>query len=276
MTDIPQITLNDGHSIPQLGFGVWQIDDETTPGVVSAAVDLGYRLVDGAFIYGNEASMGEGIRQAPSPRDALFVTSKVWNSDQGYDKARAAIDASLKRIGLDYLDLVLIHWPCPSRDLYVDTWRALIDAREAGQVRSIGVSNFNPDHLDRLIAETGVTPAVNQIEINPRFQNETVRAANEARGIVTQAWTPLGSGRSFDTPVIKDIAARTGKSAVQVILRWHVQLGHSVIPRSTSRDHLASNLDVMDFALSDQEMAAIAALETGERCGPDPVEFDAD
>lgn len=275
MTDIPQLPLNHGRSIPQLGIGVWQIDDATNPGVVSAAVELGVRLIDGAFIYGNEASMGEGIRQAPAAREDLFVTSKVWNSDQGHDAARAAIDGSLKRIGLDYLDLVLIHWPCPARDQYVDTWRALIEAREAGKVRSIGVSNFNPDHLDRLIDETGVTPAVNQIEINPRFQNTEVRAANAKRGIVSQAWTPLGNGKSFDAPVIREAAERTGKSPAQVILRWHIQLGHSVIPRSTKRAHLASNIDVMDFALTEAEMAGMAALETGARCGPDPVEFEA-
>lgn len=274
MTDIPHLPLNDGRSIPQLGIGVWQIDDATTPGVVSTAVDLGVRLIDGAFIYGNEASMGEGLRQAPAPREELFVTSKVWNSDQGHDAARDAIDGSLKRIGLDYLDLVLIHWPCPAQDRYVDTWRALIEARDAGKVRSIGVSNFNPDHLDRLIDETGVTPAVNQIEINPRFQNAEVRAANTARGIVSQAWTPLGNGKSFDARAIQDAAKRTGKSPAQVILRWHIQLGHSVIPRSTKRDHLASNIDVLDFELTEAEMAAIAALEAGDRCGPDPREFE--
>lgn len=275
MTNIPTIPLNDGHNIPQLGIGVWQIDDATTPGVVSSAVELGARLIDGAFIYGNEASMGAGLRQAPADREALFVTSKVWNSEQGYETAQAAIKGSLTRIGVDYLDLVLIHWPCPARDTYVETWRALIDARDAGLVRSIGVSNFNADHLDRLVSETGVTPALNQIEINPRFQNAEVRAANDARGIVTQAWTPLGGGASFDAPVIQEAAARTGKSAAQVILRWHIQLGHSVIPRSTKRAHIASNLDLFDFSLTDAEMAGIAALETGERCGPDPVAFEA-
>jgi len=274
MTDIPNLLLNDGHSLPQLGIGVWQIDDATTPGVVFTAVELGLRLIDGAYIYGNETSMGEGLRQAPTPREDLFVTSKVWNSDQGYDAARAAVSGSLQRLGLDYLDLVLIHWPCPTQDRYVDTWRALIEAREVGKVRSIGVSNFNPDHLDRLIDETGVTPAVNQIEINPRFQNAEVRAANVARGIVSQAWTPLGNGKSFDAPAIREAACRTDKSPAQVILRWHIQLGHSVIPRSTKRDHLASNADVLDFELTKAEMAAIAELEAFDRCGPDPREFE--
>lgn len=276
MIDIPQLTLNDGYRLPQLGIGVWQIDESTTPGVVSAAVELGVRLIDGAFIYGNEASMGEGIRQTPIPREDLFVTSKVWNASQGHAAAHNAIEDSLNRIGLEYLDLLLIHWPCPARDQYVETWRALIEARNAGKVRSIGVSNFNPDHLDRLIAETGVTPAVNQIEINPRFQNADLRAANDARGIITQAWTPLGDGRSFDAPVISAAANRTGKSPIQVILRWHLQLGHSVIPRSTKRTHLASNLDILDFRLSDTEMAALTALNADDRCGPDPIAFEAD
>lgn len=274
MNDIQQISLNDGHTIPQLGFGVWQIDDAATPGVVKTAVELGYRLIDGAFIYGNEAGMGKGIRESDVARDQLFVTSKVWNSEQGYDKARKAIEASLERIGLDYLDLILIHWPCPVRDMYVDTWKALIDARKDGQVRSIGVSNFNADHLDRLIAETGVTPALNQIEINPRFQNSAMRSANAERGVVSQAWTPLGSGKSFDHPVIREISGRLGKNPVQVILRWHVQLGLSVIPRSTKRDNLAQNLDISNFTLSEDDMQAIQTLEAGERCGPDPLEFE--
>ncbi len=276
MTNIPQLTLNDGHTIPQLGIGVWQIDDDTTPAVVSTAVDLGVRLIDGAFIYGNEASMGEGIRQAPTSRENLFVTTKVWNSSQGYAAATRSIQDSLERIGLNYLDLVLIHWPCPSRDQYVDTWRALIDARDAGKVRSIGVSNFNPDQIDRLISKTGIAPAVNQIEINPRFQNAEVRAVNEALGVVTQAWTPLGGGKSLGAAAVVDAAERSGKSPEQVILRWHLQLGHSVIPRSTKSAHLAANLDIFDFQLNDGEMAAIAALEAGERCGPDPQTFEAD
>jgi len=276
MTDIPQLTLNDGHTIPQLGIGVWQIDDKTTPTVVSTAVDLGVRLIDGAFIYGNEASMGEGIRQSPIPREDLFVTSKVWNSDQGYDAALRAVDSSLNRIGLDYLDLVLIHWPCPKRNQYVETWRALIEAQESGKVRSIGVSNFNADHLDRLTEETGVTPAVNQIEINPRFQNDGLRAVNSARSIATQAWSPLGEGKSLADPAVVRAAERAGKSPVQVILRWHLQLGHSVIPRSTKHENLVQNIEVFDFQLNDDEMAALAALEVGERCGPDPQTFEED
>lgn len=274
MTEMTQLTLNDGHSMPQFGFGVWQIPGEAVPGVVTDAVNLGYRLIDGAFIYGNEAEMGAGIRQATVARDDLFVTSKVWNADQGYDAARKAIDGSLARIGLEYLDLCLIHWPCPQKNLYVETWQALIDARAAGQIRSIGVSNFNADHLDRVIEETGVTPAVNQIEVNPRMQNTAMCAANAARNVLTQAWTPLGQGASFTAPAIVEAAKRAGVSPAQVVLRWHVQLGHSVIPRSTNAVHLAQNLDSLGFDLNDAEMAAIARLDEGVRCGPDPLEFE--
>lgn len=274
MTEMTQLTLNDGHGMPQFGFGVWQIPGEAVHGVVTDAVNLGYRLIDGAFIYGNEAEMGAGIRQATVARDDLFVTSKVWNADQGYDAARKAIDGSLARIGLEYLDLCLIHWPCPQKNLYVDTWQALIDARAAGQIRSIGVSNFNADHLDRVIAETGVTPAVNQIEVNPRMQNTAMCAANAARNVLTQAWTPLGQGASFTAPAIVEAAKRAGVSPAQVVLRWHVQLGHSVIPRSTNAAHLAQNLDSLRFELTEAEMAAIAALDEGVRCGPDPLEFE--
>ena len=275
MTRIPRLDLDDGRSIPQLGIGVWQIDGKEVPQVVATAVELGFRLIDGAFIYGNEAEMGEGIRRAAVPRADLFVTSKVWNSEHGYDEARRAVEGSLDRIGVDALDLVLIHWPCPSRDDYVETWKALIAARADGQVGSIGVSNFNADHLDRIMNETGATPAVNQIEVNPRFQNAALREANTARGILTQSWTPLGNAKSFDTPEIAAIAERTGKSPAQVILRWHIQLGVSVIPRSTSRDHLSQNIGLFDFELSEDDMAAIAGLEAGERCGPDPVSFEA-
>lgn len=274
MTDIPILTLNDGHTIPQLGIGVWQISKDVLPGVIVKAIDLGYRLIDGAFVYGNEAAMGEGIRQSNVAREVLFVTSKVWNSEQGYDSARRAIDSSLKRIGLEYLDLVLIHWPCPAKDKYVETWQALIDAKADGQVRSIGVSNFNADHLDRVIDATSVVPALNQIEVNPRLQQADMRAENQKRIVLTQAWTPLGEGVCFDAPEISAICERTGKSPVQVILRWHLQLGHSVIPRSASSTNLEANYQLFDFELSAAELASMGRLEAGIRCGPDPLEFE--
>ncbi|MBU2937165.1 MULTISPECIES: aldo/keto reductase [Pacificibacter] len=268
------IKLNDGHSLPRLGLGVWQIPNDDTAGVVSTAINAGYRLIDGAFIYGNEEGMGKGIVQSDVARDALFVTSKVWNSEQGYDKARRAIEDSLKRIGLEYLNMCLIHWPCPVKDQYVDTWKALIAAQKDGQIRSIGVSNFNPDHLDRIIGETGVSPVVNQIEVNPRLIQEKMRAENKSRNIVTQSWTPMGQLASFGAPAIVDICNRLERTPAQVILRWHLQLGASVIPRSTEVAHLTENLAAADFELSDKDMAAISALDEGQRCGPDPVAFE--
>ncbi|MEP1931501.1 MAG: aldo/keto reductase [Roseibium sp.] len=275
MPKIPSLTFKDGKTIPQLGLGVWQIPESDLPDIVSKAVELGYRLIDGAFIYGNEAAMGDGIRQSGIARQELFVTSKVWNSEQGYDKARKAIDGSLKRIGLEYLDLALIHWPCPQQDNYVETWKALVAAKADGQLASIGVSNFNANHLDRIMNETGETPFLNQIEVNPRLQQADMRAQNEKRSILTQAWTPLGQGVSFNAPEIAAICKRTGKSPIQVILRWHLKLGVSVIPRSTSTKHLVSNIDIFDFELTSDDMAAISKLEAGVRCGPDPEDFEA-
>jgi len=274
MTDIPHLTLNDGHTIPQLGTGVWQIPDAETGAVVASAIEKGFRLIDAAFIYGNEAGVGEGLRRAGQPRAALFITTKIWNADQGRDKARASVARSLETMGLDYLDLVLIHWPCPTKDMYVETWEAMIEMRAEGLMRSIGVSNFNADHLDRVIAETGVTPALNQIEVNPKMANTALRAANAARGVLTQGWTPLGESKNFDFPQIADIARRVGKSPAQVVLRWHMQLGHSTVPRAANPEHQAENLDIFDFELTDADMAAIATLDWNARCGPDPLFFE--
>jgi 2,5-diketo-D-gluconate reductase A len=268
------LTLNDGRKMPQLGFGLWQVPAAITEATVVSGLKAGYRLVDGAAIYGNEAGQGAGIRASGVPRDMVFVTTKIWNSEQGYDKALRAAEASLKRLGLPWVDLLLIHWPVPARDLYLETWRALIAAREAGLCRSIGVSNFQEPHLERIIGETGVTPVLNQVEINPRLQQRGLRAFHDRHGIVTQSWTPLGQGRSFAAPPIVAAVSRTGKSPAQVILRWHLQIGASVIPRSTRVQGLAENLDLFDFALTEAEMAAIATLDEGARCGPDPAVFD--
>lgn len=270
----PTVKLNDGRHIPQLGMGVYQIPNETLPDVIAAGVELGYRLIDGAFFYDNEQGMGEGVRKANAPREDLFVTSKVWTSDHGYDQARRAIENSVKATGLDYLDLMLIHWPCPEKNLYVDTWKALIAAREDGLVKSVGVSNFNPDHLDRIIDETGVAPVLNQIELHPRMQQAAMRAENEKRGVLTQSWTPLGRGAAFDSPVIETIAARTGKTPAQVVLRWHIEMGASAIPRSSRKERLAENFDIFDFQLTASDMDTISALETGTRLGPDPLSFE--
>lgn len=274
MSPIPSLTMNDGHSIPQLGFGIWNVPKEDTADVVASALKVGYRLIDGAYTYGNEAGLGAGVRQSGLSRDSVFITTKVWNSDQGKDKTRMSVERSLKAIGVDQLDLVLIHWPAPKQDLYFETWKALIGLREEGLIRSIGVSNFNADHLDRLIAETDVVPVVNQIEVNPRLQQAALCAANEARSIISQAWTPLGNGASFDEDPIRTIAERVGKSPAQVILRWHLQSGRVVIPRSSNAQRQAQNVDLFDFELTDAEMQEFKALEAGMRTGPDPLRFE--
>ena len=266
------LKLNDGQKIPCLGLGIWQIPAPTTAAVVAQAINLGYRLIDGAAIYGNESGLGDGIRQSGVPRDQLFVTTKIWNDRQGYDATLKAFEESVARIGMDP-DLVLIHWPCPAQDRYLDTWRALIRLRDEGRVRSIGVSNFGGDHLERLIDKTGVTPVLNQIELHPNLQQAELRALHDRLGIVTQSWTPLGQGQAFTAAPIVEAAARTGKTPAQIILRWHVQLGLSVIPRSTDAGRQAQNFDLFDFTLTEDEMTAIAGLDTGTRTGPDPMTF---
>jgi 2,5-diketo-D-gluconate reductase A len=266
------LRLNDGNKIPCLGLGIWQIPTETTAGAVSGAIGRGYRLIDGAAIYGNETGLGDGIRSSNVPRDQLFFTTKIWNDRQGHDETLRAFDESVARIGMAP-DLILIHWPCPANELSVDTWRALIRLREEGRVRSIGVSNFGADHLERIIGETGVTPVVNQIELHPHMQQTALRALHDRLGVVTQCWTPLGKGHAFTAASIAAAAARTGKSPAQVILRWHVQLGCSVIPRSSNAGRQAENIDIFDFTLSEDEMAAIATMDEAARLGPDPATF---
>jgi 2,5-diketo-D-gluconate reductase A len=267
----PQLSLLSQNTLPQLGFGLWQVDDAAI--VTVKALQMGYRLVDGAAIYGNEVGQGQGIRNSGIPRAEIFVTTKVWNDRQGYDSTLQAVDESLKRLQLDHADLILIHWPCEGKGLFTDTWRALIAVRDAGRVRDIGVSNFNLAQIDRLIAETGVSPVLNQVELHPQFQQAALRAGHAARGIVTQSWTPLGGGRSFADPVIAGIAQRVGKSPAQVILRWHVELGCAVIPRSSREAGLRENMDVFDFALTSDDMTAIAGLDNSMRVGPDPDHF---
>lgn len=267
------VTLHDGHKMPQIGFGLWQVPADQTARVVRDAVDAGYRMVDGAAIYGNEAELGDGVRTAGLPRDQIFVTSKVWNDHHGFDRTLAAVDESLSRTGLDHLDLMLIHWPCPAAGKAVETWRALIRARDDGKVRSIGVSNFRPEDLERIVDATGVVPVLNQIELHPRLQQAQARALHDRMGIVTQSWSPLGRGLMLDAPEIAAIAARLGKTPAQVVLRWHVQSGLAVIPRSSRAAGLAENIAVFDFSLSDSDMEAISAMETGQRTGPDPATF---
>lgn len=269
----PMLTLNDGRQMPQLGFGLWQVPADRTATVAASAFGLGYRLVDGAAIYRNEEGQGDGIRASGLPRDQIFVTTKVWNAEQGYDSALRAAEASLKRLGMDHVDLLLIHWPCPTRDLYLQTWKALIRLRDEGRALSIGVSNFLEPHILRLIDETGVAPVLNQVELHPRLQQPALRAFHAAHGIVTQSWTPLGEGRSFATAPIQAAAARTGRTPAQVVLRWHIQIGASVIPRSTREAGQRENLSLFDFSLTEAEMAAIGSLDEAARIGPDPATY---
>ncbi|KAB1658005.1 aldo/keto reductase [Pseudoclavibacter chungangensis] len=270
---VPRIPLNDGHEIPQLGLGVYKIDDATTSEVVRTAIDLGYRHIDTAALYENERGVGDGIRASGIDRDELFVTTKVWHDRQGFDETLRAFDESLGRLGLDAVDLYLIHWPAPSLDLYVDTWHALERLRDEGRARSIGVSNFKAHHLDRLAAESSTVPAVNQIELHPNLPQAETRAYDAAHGIVTEAWSPLARGTLLENPVLARIAERHGVTPAQVVLRWHLDDGTVVIPKSANPHRLAANLDVFDFSLDDEDRAAIASLDNGHRTGKDPDLF---
>ncbi|MFH8837016.1 aldo/keto reductase [Streptomyces sp. NPDC017868] len=271
---IPTVKLNNGVEIPQLGFGVFQVPDDETTAAVSAALEAGYRSIDTAAIYGNEAGVGRALAASGLPREELFVTTKLWNADQGYDAALRAFDAGLAKLGLDYVDLYLIHWPTPARDLYRDSWRALERLAEEGRIRAAGVSNFQPEHLRRLMDGAALTPAVNQIELHPALQQSELRAFHGEHGIATEAWSPLAQGAVLDDPAIVAIAAARGKSPAQVVIRWHLQLGNVVIPKSVTPARIRANFDVFDFVLSDEEMAAIGGLDRGLRTGPHPDELN--
>ena len=267
-----QIALNDGHTIPQLGLGLWQTPNAAAADIVAAALHAGYRHLDTAAIYGNETGVGQGLAAAPTPRADVFVTTKLWNDAQGYDSTLRAARESLQRLRLDYVDLYLVHWPAPRRGLYVETWRAMIRLREEGLARSIGVSNFCAEHLERIIGETGVTPAINQIELHPRFQQRALRAIHAKHGIATQSWAPLGRSQALDDAVIKKIAARHARTPAQIVIRWHLDEGLIAIPKTARRERLAENFDVFGFTLDDEERAAIAALDRADgRIGPDPM-----
>lgn len=269
----PAVVLNDGTRIPRLGLGVWQVPDDDAAAAVRTALTSGYRSVDTAAIYGNEVGVGRGVRESGLPREEVHVTTKVWNSEHGYDSAIAACRASLARLGLEYVDLYLIHWPVPSQDRYVETWRALAALRADGLVRSVGVSNFTAAHLRRVMDDSGVVPVVNQVELHPRLQQAELRAFHAEHGIVTEAWSPLAQGGLLSDSVVCGIAGRLGVSAARVILRWHVQLGNVVIPKSVTPARIAENIDVFSFELTDADMAAIGALDAGARIGPDPDTF---
>ncbi|MGW1000446.1 aldo/keto reductase [Streptomyces sp. NPDC002520] len=272
---VPPIILNNGVEMPQLGFGVWQVPDDEAERAVATALQAGYRSIDTAAIYRNEEGTGKAINASGLPREEIFVTTKLWNTDQGYDSTLRAFDASLEKLGLDYLDLYLIHWPLPSRGKYVDSYKAFEKLYSEGRVRAIGVSNFLPEYLERLIEETSVIPAVNQIELHPHLQQRAARAFQADQGIRTEAWSPLGSGKGLlDVPAIVAIGQKHNRTPAQVVLRWHIQLGNIVIPKSVTPSRIRENIEVFDFSLDDEDLAAISALNEDRRLGPDPATFD--
>jgi 2,5-diketo-D-gluconate reductase A len=270
---VPRLPLGGGVEIPQLGFGVFQVPPEDTAEVVTRALGAGYRHVDTAAAYQNEAGVGHALRASGLDRDEVFVTTKCFNDDQGYEGAKHALRASLDQLEMDHVDLYLIHWPVPAHDRYVETWKAFIEMQEEGLTRSIGVSNFQPAHLRRLIDETGVTPSINQVELHPRLQQPGLRREHAELGILTEAWSPLAQGQVLDDPIIAGIAEAHSKTPGQVVLRWHLQLGTVVIPKSVTPERIEENLDVFGFELSDEEMEQIETLDAGERTGPDPDTF---
>jgi 2,5-diketo-D-gluconate reductase A len=274
MVFAPLVEMNDGRSIPVIGFGVWQVPDDVVIDATVKALEVGYRHIDTAYLYHNERGVGEALRRSELDRDDVFVTTKVWNTDHGYDQTLRAFDKSTGLLGIDEVDLYLIHWPTPDRDVYLDSWRALIRLREEGRARSIGVSNFHDAHLRKIIDETGVIPAINQIELHPWLPQTELRDIDTRLGIKTEAWSPLGSGRLIDDPVIAEVSAKHGKSPAQVMVRWSIQLGNIVLPKSVTPERIEQNIDVFDFQLDDADMAAIATLESGRRTGPNPDEFN--
>ncbi|MCU1687704.1 MAG: oxidoreductase [Amycolatopsis sp.] len=275
MSNVPNLKLNNGVEMPQLGFGVFQVPDEETTVAVTSALDAGYRSIDTAAAYGNEAGVGKALAESGIARDELFITTKLWNADQGYDATLRAFDTSLGKLGLEQLDLYLIHWPAPARDLYLESWKAFEKLYADGRVRAIGVSNFQPSHLDRIVATGGTVPAVNQIELHPYLVQSEVRAAGAKLGIATEAWSPLAKGGEvLGESAVTALAAKHGRTPAQVILRWHLQLGNVVIPKSVTPSRVAENFDVFGFALADDEVAALSALDQGLRTGPDPDEFN--
>lgn len=275
-TSIPYLDLNDGNRIPQLGFGVFQVPPDETAVAVAHALRCGYRSIDTAAIYRNERGVAEAISDGGLARDQLYITTKLWNDQQGADRVPAAFEDSLERLGLDYVDLYLIHWPVPSADRFVETWKAFTELRQSGRARSIGVSNFRPEDLERIVRATGVVPAVNQIELHPRLAQRRLRRMHQDLGIVTEAWSPLGQGALVDDDTIAEIAEAHDRTPAQVILRWHIQLGNVVIPKSVTPERIEENFKVFDFELGDDDIQAIDQLDSPDgRLGPDPSKVGA-
>ncbi|MER8553158.1 aldo/keto reductase [Mesorhizobium sp. M0976] len=267
-----QIRLNDGSAIPQIGLGVWQVDPAITAKVVRWGIEAGYRLIDTAEGYQNEEGVGQAIRSAGVPRSELFITSKLRNGAHQRDAALRAFDETMSKLGIEQIDLFLIHWPVPSQDRYVEAWKTLIELRQSGRIKSIGVSNFNQDHLERIIGETGVTPTVNQIELHPRFQQRDKREFHDRHNIRIESWSPLGSGRLLSDPTLESIARKHGKSVAQTIVRWHLQEGLIVIPKSIHQDRIAANFDVFDFELEAKDLELIRGMDSPDgRSGPNPA-----
>jgi 2,5-diketo-D-gluconate reductase A len=277
MTAVPNLTLSAGTTsieIPQLGFGVWQVPEDEVVAAVTTAIETGYRSIDTARLYGNEEGVGEAIKKSGVARDELFVTTKVWNDDQGFDSTLKAFDASMARLDLETLDLFLIHWPAPKQDAYVDTWKALLHLREEGRVRAVGVCNFQVPHLQRLLDETGELPAINQVELHPYLQQKELREFHAANRIVTEAWSPLASGGDvLQDETIGQVAQKHGVTPAQAILRWHLDTGNVVIPKSVTPSRIRENFEIFGFSLDEDDLAAIATLDRGHRTGPDPDAF---
>jgi diketogulonate reductase-like aldo/keto reductase len=274
MPAIPAIALNDGRSMPQLGFGVWQVPNHEATVIVREALDAGYRSIDTAAIYGNEEGVGEALRAASVPREELFITTKLWNNNHGYEAALGAFNQSLDKLKLESVDLYLIHWPVAGSTAYLDAWRALIKLKESGKAKSIGVSNFQVEHLQRLESETGVMPAINQIELHPRLQQKELRAFHAEHNIATEAWSPLGQGTLLADEALAEIARKHGKTSAQVILRWHLDNGIIAIPKSATASRIRENIDVFDFTLDADDRQAIESLDDrAGRIGPDPEFF---
>ena len=273
MSTQPTISLNEGNVIPQLGLGVWQVPNEEAAKVVGTAISTGYRSIDTAAIYGNEIGVGKAIAASPVQRTQLFITTKLWN-DQ-HTNARSALNESLSRLGLDHVDLYLIHWPKPRQNAYAEAWKALVTLKEEGRAKSVGVSNFTVSHLKRIIDATGVAPSVNQIELHPRFQQKELAAYHTEHGIITESWSPLGQGTLLENPTLKALAQKHGRTPAQVVIRWHLDRGYIVIPKSVTPSRIRKNFDVFDFSLDADDLAKIAALDRKDgRIGPDPETAD--